>query len=667
MQSEGISTPALLSSEDKLDSSVPSPLTWRLALLCTLFTVLGVLWGMQVSLIGESVHLAGSVPAIPSLAALLLLTALSPLLRRWGVTRTEILLTALFVAIATAVTDSNCLIPYFFAFLVVSRYSPARENISASLTQNLPSYFAPNQPNAMRDFCEGHALVPWKIWLVPLIGWGLFFFAIWVTLFAVLRLFRDRWISHERLRFPIVDLMVSLGPEERGVTSFIKSKMLWAGVACSVAFNALNMMNAFDPGIPAPGVYIPLAPLLHAPPWNSLAPMSVSLRPEIFGIGYLMNTDVLFSGWFSYVLLRLSNVAVTMSGHEVRATPYDYQEIAAGAYLGVMLGLLWMGRSSFRLVWQQAKSALMRLPVGDPNAEHNRRNRRYASIALAGFLYQIGWAMAGGMAWWIAVLYLGLILVFAIVYSRIRAETGAPIWFLFPFWQQQKLLVNFLGTGLLGSSGSGSLAVLAVMGFLGRGTFPQLGAYHIEGMELASRLNVRTRHLAVVLLTALPFGMILSAILFLQISYHHGYYSIDGGANGNGGWRVFMAIQQFQDLASWKAKPTPPNLPLIAHTLFGGWLAVVMTALRAKYPGFLLHPLGLAMGASYGYHLWFPFLMIWVVKLLILKLGGAKLYRLFVPFFLGIVVGHYLMSGIVWGGISLFLPDLTRKFPVQFA
>lgn len=639
----------------------------RVLVLGTFFSVLGILWGLQVSLIGESVHLAGSVPAIPAVATLLLLSSCSRFLSRYGIARAEILLITLFVAVATAVTDSNCLLAYFFAFLVVSRYAPARESLSASLTKGLPRWFAPEDAQAMRDFCEGNASVPWNVWLVPLVGWGLFFLALWVTLFAILRLFRDRWISHERLRFPIVDLLVNLAPDDGNAPSLLRNRVLWAGAACSILFNALNMLNAFDPKIPASGVYIPVGGLFASPPWNSLAPLSISLRPEIFGIGYLMHSDVLLTAWLSYVVLRLSNVVATASGVEVRTGPFDYQEIASGAYLGVMFVLLWMGRSSIRVVLQETRNALRRVSPSDPRYEAHRIHRRYSLIALLGFGYQLTWAISAGMVWWLAVLFLGLIVCFAVVYARIRAETGAPIWYLFPFWQQQKLLVNLFGTSALGAGGSGSLAVLAVMGFLGRGTFPELGAWHIEAMELGERMKLRTRPIAICLVSALVVGLTVGATLFLQIAYHKGYYSIDGGVNGNGGWRVTMALQQYHDLASWKSHPTPPNLPLIAHTLVGGWLTITMSMLRARFLGFALHPMGLAMGASYGYHLWFPFLMVWLAKGCILRIGGVRLYKQCIPFFLGIVLGHYFMAGIVWGGLSLFVPDLTRKFPVQFA
>src|SRR5262249_52588935 len=159
-------------------------------------------------------------------------------------------------------------------------------------------------------------------------------------------------------------------------------------------------------------------------PWSAMRPLWLSFRPEIFGIGYLINTDVLFTVWATYLAFRLGGVALAAAGHEVTPGYYDYQEIAAGAYLGVLAVLIWQGGRHLRKAWKCP------------------RTRRFLLVALMGFLYMLWWTAKAGLAWWVGGLYLLLVVAFALVYARMRAETGAPLIFLFPFSQQQKLLVN---------------------------------------------------------------------------------------------------------------------------------------------------------------------------------------------------------------------------------
>ena len=47
----------------------------------------------------------------------------------------------------------------------------------------------------------------------------------------------------------------------------------------------------------------------------------------------------------------------------------------------------------------------------------------------------------------------------------------------------------------------------------------------------------------------------------------------------------------------------------------------------------------------------------------------SREHRFIVPLalFLGIVLGHYIVTGIIWGLLSLFAPGLTNQYVVIFA
>ncbi len=42
--------------------------------------------------------------------------------------------------------------------------------------------------------------------------------------------------------------------------------------------------------------------------------------------------------------------------------------------------------------------------------------------------------------------------------------------------------------------------------------------------------------------------------------------------------------------------------------------------------------------------IWFPVLLGWLFKTLILRYGGVKIYRQALPFFIGLVIGDYAIS-----------------------
>lgn len=623
--------------------------TPRAALLSVVLSTLGVWWSLQVSLVHQSVYIGGSVPPIPAVATLLGMSALYPLLKRLGWSAGEMLLVFLFVSIVTFLTDPNSILLYLVAFLVVARREQQAAAPWVEWLKPVPPSVAPTDEKALQGFVEGHAPVPWGVWALPLLGWGAFCVALWTTTYAILRLFRDRWVAGERLPFPMVDMAMHLAPAT-GRKPIWREPLFFVGMGISSLFNGLNILSAFQPNIPALGRFIDIGAGFSSPPWSALAPVWISLRPEIFGIGYLMSTDVLLSVWLSYVALRLASVGALAAGYEVASGYYDYQEIAAGAYLAVLLTLLGLGRMKLTTLWRTAGEALAR----------DTKTRRLATVALGGFVFQVLFAMQVGMFWWLAALHIALILAFAIVYARIRSETGAPNWYLFPFWQQQKLLLNVFGSANLAADGGGSLAALALMGFLSRSDFPQVAAFQSEGMAIGEQLRLRSGSVRACLLGALPFGLALGLTLTLVYCYRDGFYQLDS-------FRAYIANLQYKELVQWRSQPAGPNLPLILHTVFGAALTLGMAALRTRIPGFALHPLGFAMGTSYGFHLWFPFFAVWLIKLLVLRYGGMPLFRRGIPLFLGIVLGHYFMVGVVWGLLALYVPDLTRNFVVHFA
>ena len=55
--------------------------------------------------------------------------------------------------------------------------------------------------------------------------------------------------------------------------------------------------------------------------------------------------------------------------------------------------------------------------------------------------------------------------------------------------------------------------------------------------------------------------------------------------------------------------------------------------------------------------------MAWACKGLILKAGGLPLYRRFIPLFLGLITGHYLIAGVIWPLLSVFLaPEASQLY-----
>jgi hypothetical protein len=75
----------------------------------------------------------------------------------------------------------------------------------------------------------------------------------------------------------------------------------------------------------------------------------------------------------------------------------------------------------------------------------------------------------------------------------------------------------------------------------------------------------------------------------------------------------------------------------------GAGLLALLTALRLRLPWWPLHPIGLTVNCTYFTQKTFIAIFIaWAVKVIILRIGGVRLYRRSTPFFVGILVGYVI-------------------------
>ncbi|HUV05009.1 MAG TPA: DUF6784 domain-containing protein [Armatimonadota bacterium] len=78
-----------------------------------------------------------------------------------------------------------------------------------------------------------------------------------------------------------------------------------------------------------------------------------------------------------------------------------------------------------------------------------------------------------------------------------------------------------------------------------------------------------------------------------------------------------------------------------------------------------LHPLGYALCGSWTMIVfWFSCFVAWVVKSLVLRYGGMRMYVKARPWFLGMILGEFGMA-VVWTLISAVTGAPTPEFPWQ--
>lgn len=640
-------------------------LTLRSLLIAIGLSIVAGLWVRQSEILVLATQVTESVPAIPGLAALTLLIPLNSALRRLPgrrpLTRGEMLVIFFFVTISSTVMGVG-ITQFLFALIGTPFYYD--EMRISEVRDLLPHHLMIHTDEVIRQMYEhsadGH--VPWSLWVQPCLLWLLFFVALWCTLYCMMALFYRAWSSDERLTFPqvLIPLEVSgIGDDSVGSSTssrvpFFRNRVMWAGFAVAAIYNGFNIVHAFSPSFPAIGREFDLSGFFVASPWSEISPLKFHIRPELVGLGYLVSTEISFTVWVGYVLMQLAAVIGVALGARPGVLPYSSEQ-GIGAYLVLAATLLWSSRRYLADAWRLA--GLKNRPVGNEGV-----NYRTAFIGLIlGFITVWAFMFLAGMAHWVALVYLLLVMAVALVYGRLRAEAGVPLIWLFPYGMQKRALLYAFGSAPFVGAGERTLPTWALFSSLSRGYFPEFTGYQIEGMELSRRGGIRPGRLAIGAVIAVATGVVIGWFNHLTPYYQHGAAQLRGGI-----WGDWLALPEYSAAARYADTPLHTDFPRLWSMCAGGLIVFALWSMRMRFAGFMLHPLGYVMTCSYGGLIWSSFLIVWVCKTLALRYGGIQFYRASIPFFLGLAMGHFAVAGIFWGLIGAWSGDAVQGYQVFF-
>lgn len=641
-------------------------LTPRSLLLGLGFLIVGALWIRKASLIAFTILVGEGTPPVPALAALVLMAALGLLshrLIRSGRWRREALLVYVLLSCALMTVDANG-IRQLLAALTSPRYFAAAGNEYAAIAEAIPVWLMPSGQELLRDFYEGvdDAAVPWRRWLPIVAVWSGLFMLLSISLGCLVSIFRKPWEEREHLTFPLAELALSLAPGPSGrpdQPQLLRSWLFWIGFGLAAAYNGSNIAHAFSPSISAIGQEYSLNPLLSERPWTGLQPLTLTWRPEIVGLGYLVPTDILLSVWAFYLLLRFESFFAGIIGFSQGGFPHE-QPQGMGAYLALALFTVWAARHNLARVFRAA--------IGRGDGDPQTRSSAAALWGVIGGIIALTAIMAAaGMGAGSALAYVAIIYASTLVYARIRAQTGLPITYGIP---REEMYLTVLDLRPASGSGAVSLARseggFALFTTLSRMTFGQLAAYQLEGIRIAREARIRRSHIITGIVIGLLGGLLLAWTIHLAAAYNFGWNIIDGGTT-SAGYRTRQALGSYDRAQlriftgeDWRRPTTIARGVGFALSLLTLWL-------RGRFLRFPLNPVGLALAGTFGAPIWFPIFMAWLLKSLILRLGGAQTYRRLTPAFLGLAMGHFLIAGGIWGIVGALNENAAKRYLLWFA
>jgi hypothetical protein len=115
-------------------------------------------------------------------------------------------------------------------------------------------------------------------------------------------------------------------------------------------------------------------------------------------------------------------------------------------------------------------------------------------------------------------------------------------------------------------------------------------------------------------------------------------------------------------MQNWMNNPSTPDIEVLVQMSFGLGLTTFLMIMRRMFLWFPFHPVGFAVAGSWTMSwMWFSVFLSWLIKYLMLRGGGLKLYRKGVPFFLGAMLGQFIS-----GGLLSILGAITNQITYEF-
>lgn len=512
--------------------------------------------------------------------------------------------------------------------------------------QFIPQSFFVWDREALKGFYEGNVSpYSWsilKFWLPPLLVWAGLILT-FVCMFLCLNyLILSRWTQHERLVFPLIQLPLAMVEQEGG---FWRSKVMWGGFFTAMAVSGLNGLHWLVPSVPYLQ-WIKLydwGPLLSSRPWNAVGDFRTSCYPFAIGLAYFIPADLAFSCWFFYLFRKIFQVfgaVVGLDAPQNRGFPF-LSEQASGAWL--MLGLLffWSARSTFSEAWRTAW-----------HSDHpDKRLYRICWIGLGtGTLILALYAYWVQLTWWVALLFFGIYFLLAFAITRVRAELGAPheIYFVNP---QRILFDVFTLKGL----GVQNLTVLQSFYWFNRGYRCHPMPNQLEALRMGQVYRISPAQMGILLLSVSVISFAVVCWANLHVTYAYG-----GDAKALG-FKDWVGEESFGRLNSWLTEDPYRNPSRWYYFFGGGVVAALLRSLRGLFAWWPLHPAGYALGISYAVdYFWFAFLLGWLFKVTLIRLGGARAHRFGAPFALGLILGDFT-TGSLWAITGMLLDVPTYK------
>ena len=543
---------------------------------------------------------------------------------KWALGRDELLVIFTMMMVATVIPTRGFSGP-LLSGITGPVYFASEENEWAKIIQPyLSDAIVVKDSNATRRMYEGlqGARIPWNAWIRPLGWWSFFMLCMAAMVISTVSLFRRTWIERERLVFPVAQVALALVEDDSTGSRFsplFRSSVFWLGFFIPMTLESLNALNRYFPGIPAFRLQWVIS---HNIAWLPRTSMRVNFL--MLGFAFFVQAQLLFSLWFFYLLSFPMQwiYGEFLQGYQGGMT---VGEVMAHQQMGAMLVLVGV------MVWSARKHLL---------------KERFSMVLffISTFLMCL-MVWLSGIPAWIAPLIVGSALVIWLSLTRLMAQAGLAtmVSAIIPM----HFIVSMVGVQRLGTAG---LVAIGLTFIWCGDLLTYLMGPAANSVFLQNKTSTKPAAGTLSLLAAVMLSLAGSVFMILYLTYTMGGLNLHPQYFQNQ-----FPVQPWNFVASKLHDPTGASLAGYAWTGVGACVMLLLTYAQRLFFWWPLHPLGfLAQGGWIVGRLWFSFFLAWLVKTVVLRYGGGRLYKKARVFFTGVIVGL-----LVVGGFWLIIDSIT--------
>ncbi|MEM2293856.1 MAG: DUF6785 family protein [Candidatus Bathyarchaeia archaeon] len=574
-----------------------------------------------------------------------------------------ILFGLMVISLDTAIIMDTMSVGLWYRFIPQSAAVPS---------EFIPPFFAPPSKTTVEGMLLGKSSVPWGE-LMPFIAyWTAYFIGIFAFSIFLMEIFRKKFIEIDKLSYPavmpsfeIIRMATTISSSEsKGLPTLFdikQNKWFWIGFfTLGLAFGIPSVLAYTFPELGIPPfacagrfpIY-PLADFFATNPWH-IAGDARWVPTDCF-LMFLVPMDILATHiLYQFICYIIWPIIATSVGIMAPGVPASTYWTAAGPFrpllfsASVLIGLgIWIPI----LAWRHIKDSLVKAfkvretPEGDVPALW-----AWIGLIVSGILLFVL-----GLAIGINALIMFLTLLIASIIYIGRSYFLGEAWPIGYVGQTQTFLYGFVrhaGSALgiypqaatltQDSWGMGAWHFMTHQSWLE--TSVSTSGFPMPNYKLAAMTGTRPREMFNAMLLASVLIPLISVPLSLWLYYTWGVEKILTWY-GPKSYQVGYVTTGLQGvITSFPYWDPVGQANIIAAIIITGPLLL----LRLRFPWFFINPLGIA--GTYVIRNTVEALPIFVIKFLMIKIGGAKVYeRIGVPFFVGALVGLTFFVGIGLG------------------